>query len=212
MPAPTLTGTNPFLFKDNTMASRWLAQGDAPRSQFLNDGFQRRLAHWNRERLAPAFPTADWQKRLERDVAHAAPRRRVPRGTARRGRRRGAPPRRPTPTASSPGSKTLKETGPGQDDPLFPWLAEEATLDEIRWFLDQEAAGEAGFDDLVAMTQVKLPARAKMELARNYWDEMGRGNIKGMHGPMLDAPGRDARARPGDRKYRRGKAWRWPTR
>src|SRR5262249_49784096 len=24
-------------------------------------------------------------------------------------------------------------------------------------------------------------------LARNYWDEMGRGNAKGMHGPMLDA-------------------------
>ena len=41
-------------------------------------------------------------------------------------------------------------------------------------------------DDLVAMTQVKLPATPKMELARNYWDEMGRGNIRGMHGPMLD--------------------------
>jgi pyrroloquinoline quinone (PQQ) biosynthesis protein C len=31
-----------------------------------------------------------------------------------------------------------------------------------------------------------LPARAKLELARNYWDEMGRGNAKAMHGPMLD--------------------------
>ena len=56
----------------------------------------------------------------------------------------------------------------------------------MRWFLTQEAAGEAGFDDLVAYTQVKLPARAKLELARNYWDEMGRGNAKGMHGPMLE--------------------------
>ncbi|KEQ53450.1 hypothetical protein BV95_02314 [Sphingobium chlorophenolicum] len=79
----------------------------------------------------------------------------------------------------------LKATGPGQHDRLFPWLAEEAGRDELRWFLSQEAAGEAGFDDLVAMTQVKLPARAKLELARNYWDEMGRGNAKGMHGPML---------------------------
>jgi pyrroloquinoline quinone (PQQ) biosynthesis protein C len=34
--------------------------------------------------------------------------------------------------------------------------------------------------------QVKLPARIKLELARNYWDEMGRGNPKGMHGPMLE--------------------------
>ena len=56
----------------------------------------------------------------------------------------------------------------------------------MRWFLTQEAAGEAGFDDLVAYTQVKLPVRAKLELARNYWDEMGRGNVKGMHGPMLE--------------------------
>ncbi len=80
----------------------------------------------------------------------------------------------------------LKNTGPGQGDPLFPWLAQEATLEQVRWFFEQEAAGEAGFDDLVAYTQVKLPASAKLELARNYWDEMGRGNAKGMHGPMLD--------------------------
>jgi pyrroloquinoline quinone (PQQ) biosynthesis protein C len=55
----------------------------------------------------------------------------------------------------------------------------------MRWYLAQEAAGEAGFDDLTAYTQVKLPSRIKLELARNYWDEMGRGNAKGMHGPML---------------------------
>jgi hypothetical protein len=82
--------------------------------------------------------------------------------------------------------EALQYEGPGQGDPLFPWLAEKASVGEISWFMEQEAAGEAGFDDLVAYTQVKLPARAKLELARNYWDEMGRGNPKGMHGPMLD--------------------------
>lgn len=46
--------------------------------------------------------------------------------------------------------------------------------------------GEAGFDDLVALTQVKLATRAKLELARNYWDEMGQGHVGGMHGPLLD--------------------------
>src|SRR6185312_9778531 len=80
----------------------------------------------------------------------------------------------------------LKQTGPGQNDPLFPWLASEATYDDMKWFLAQEVAGEAGFDDLVAMTQVKMPVRAKLEMARNYWDEMGRGQVKGMHGPMLE--------------------------
>lgn len=80
----------------------------------------------------------------------------------------------------------LNESGPGQNDPLFPWLASRASLDQMRWYLRQEAAGEAGFDDLTAYVQVKLPQQMKLELARNYWDEMGRGNAKGMHGPMLE--------------------------
>ncbi|MEO7177786.1 MAG: iron-containing redox enzyme family protein, partial [Allosphingosinicella sp.] len=82
--------------------------------------------------------------------------------------------------------EALREQGPGQGDPLFPWLADEADRDQMRWFLGQEAAGEAGFEDLLSYTQVRMPARAKLEFARNYWDEMGRGNPKGMHGPMLD--------------------------
>ena len=80
----------------------------------------------------------------------------------------------------------LRETGPGQNDPLFPWLATSASLAEMKWFLTQEVAGEAGFDDLTALTQIRLPKRAKLELARNYWDEMGRGKPKGMHGPLLE--------------------------
>jgi hypothetical protein len=81
----------------------------------------------------------------------------------------------------------LKQSGPGQRDDLFPWLAEECSMDEMKWFLTQEVAGEAGFEDLTALTQLKLPTRAKLELARNYWDEMGRGNPKAMHGPLLTA-------------------------
>jgi hypothetical protein len=79
----------------------------------------------------------------------------------------------------------LKGTGPGEGDPLFPWLAEHASLEQLRWFLEQEVAGEAGFDDLVAMTQVKFEGRAKLEMGNNYWDELGRGKASGMHGPLL---------------------------
>ena len=32
-----------------------------------------------------------------------------------------------------------------------------------------------------------MPPRAKLELARNFWDEMGRGHASAMHGPMLDS-------------------------
>jgi hypothetical protein len=86
--------------------------------------------------------------------------------------------------------EALKENGPGQGDALFPWLAEHATRDDVCWFLQQEMAGEAGFDDLVALSQLKLPAQPKLEMARNYWDEMGQGHGGGMHGPMLAALGR----------------------
>ena len=80
----------------------------------------------------------------------------------------------------------LRVSGPGQRDPLFPWLEATASLPQMQWFIEQEVAGEAGFDDLLALTQVKMPQQAKLEMARNYWDEMGRGGAKGMHGPMLE--------------------------
>lgn len=154
-------------------------------SQFLCDDFQRGLAHWNRQRLAPGLPDEDWRLILDGDAkmlrlegAFLEELRAEVAGEA------AAAPR--DPAGFLAWFEGLDATGPGQGDKLFPWLAEEASLEEMRWFLTQEAAGEAGFDDLVAYAQVKLPARAKLELARNYWDEMGRGNIKGMHGPMLD--------------------------
>jgi hypothetical protein len=155
-------------------------------SQFLTDSFQRGLAHWNRERLSPQFPQINWQKTLDRDTRML----RLEGGFIEELRSDAAAQAACAPTdagAFVEWFEHLSEVGPGQGDPLFPWLAEEASRDEIRWFFEQEAAGEAGFDDLVAYTQVKLPAQAKLELARNYWDEMGRGNAKGMHGPMLDA-------------------------
>jgi len=154
-------------------------------SQFLNDDFQQGLAHWNRQRLAPALPSEDWQLVLDGDAkllrlegAFLEELR------AEVAEQAAAAPRKPG--AFLAWFEALAETGPGQGDPLFPWLAKEASLAQMRWFLTQEAAGEAGFDDLVAYAQVKLPVRAKLELARNYWDEMGRGNVKGMHGPMLE--------------------------
>jgi hypothetical protein len=82
--------------------------------------------------------------------------------------------------------ESLRENGPGQNDRLFAFLANEASLDQLAWFLAQEVAGEAGFDDLVALTQLRMATGPKLEMARNYWDEMGRGKEGGMHGPMLE--------------------------
>jgi len=168
------------------MATKFRDEAVDATSQFLNDPFQQGLAHWNRRRLAPGFPCAEWQAMLAEDARMQ----RLEGGFIEELRIAEAPAaaRAPEETeAFLAWFEALAVNGPGQSDPLFPWLAGEATLDDFRWFLRQEAAGEAGFDDLVAMTQVKVPPSAKMELANNYWDEMGRGNPKGMHGPMLDA-------------------------
>lgn len=156
----------------------------APAPHYLTDGFQRALAHWNHERLAPQFPSADWEANLQRDSRMQ----RLEGNFLEQLRAEVVEQAASAPT--DPDGfigwfERLKENGPGQGDPLFPWLAEKASREDISWFLEQEAAGEAGFDDLVAYTQVKLPPRPKLELARNYWDEMGRGNAAGVHGSML---------------------------
>jgi hypothetical protein len=79
----------------------------------------------------------------------------------------------------------LQQNGPGQHHPLFDYLAEQATREELRYFLLQEMGTEAGFDDLISLTQVKTPPSVKLELARNYWDEMGGGELEGMHSELL---------------------------
>jgi hypothetical protein len=44
-----------------------------------------------------------------------------------------------------------------------------------------ECAGEAAFDDLVALGQVGTRGEVKMEMASNYWDEMGKGKPHAVH-------------------------------
>ena len=147
--------------------------------------FQVELAKYNGRQLEPGFPTNSWRedleeygqvKRAEGEYIEAV------RGEVA------------SLVADIPSDvdnfidwfEDLKETGPGQGDHLFPWLAEAAGRDDMLWFLTQEVAGEAGFDDLLALTQVKMPVTAKLEMARNYWDEMGRGRDTAMHGPLLE--------------------------
>ncbi len=150
-----------------------------------NDQWHRRLAVFNGKRFSPALPSPDWRTGLAEDAALL-----VEEGVwleasrATVAERAAQAPR--DPDGFLAWFEELDRSGPGQNDPLFPWLAETATREEMCWFLTQEVAGEAGFEDLAALTQVRMPQGPKLEVARNYWDEMGRGNPKGMHGPMLE--------------------------
>ncbi len=161
-----------------------MPDGSLSLSLTQDDLWQRRLSAFNVARFTPGLPYGGW----EEDI-HAATRLLLEEGHWLE-RQRAAVAERAAEAPRDPDGfvawfEQLEHTGPGQGDPLFPWLAEQASMEEMRWFLTQEVAGEAGFDDLTALTQVRLPVAAKLELARNYWDEMGRGNAKGMHGPML---------------------------
>ena len=149
------------------------------------DHWHQRLAAFNAARFTPGLPQEGW-----RDEIAAQSELLLEEGEWLESRRAAVAARAAEAPRDPDGFvawfESLEHTGPGQNDPLFPWLAEQATMEEMRWFLTQEVAGEAGFDDLTAITQMRLPQRAKLELARNYWDEMGRGGAKGMHGPMLE--------------------------
>jgi hypothetical protein len=149
------------------------------------DRLQRRLAELNRRRFTPALPAPDW----EEDIGGMAELQLLE-GRFLETRRAAVAARAATAPTDPDGFVAwfagLERDGPGQGDPLFPWLATRASRAEMCWFLTQEVAGEAGFDDLAALTQMRMPVRPKLEIARNYWDEMGRGNAKGMHGPMLE--------------------------
>src|SRR5579884_1784357 len=99
-------------------------------SQFFVDEFQRGLARWNRERLAPGFPDEEWPARIDRDMRMLrleiafveALRREVAEWAA---------------TAPSDADgfvawfESLRDVGPGQGDALFPWLADHASLDQL---------------------------------------------------------------------------------
>lgn len=149
------------------------------------DTFHQQLARFNVSRLAISSPTVNWQQDLASELQC-----RLAEGHYLESLRRQVA---PMVSGYADGTEpfiawfeALALNGPGQQHPLFDWLGESATLSQMQWFLTQEAAGEAGFDDLLAYTQVKLPAQAKLECARNFWDEMGHGKQSAMHGEMLN--------------------------
>jgi hypothetical protein len=66
----------------------------------------------------------------------------------------------------------------------YTWLAKQASWAQVVDFLALEGGPDGGFDDLVAVCQVGLSGSAKLELAKNYWDEMGQGDASGVHTTM----------------------------
>lgn len=69
----------------------------------------------------------------------------------------------------------------GVTHPLFDFLSDEATFEQLSTFTGQETPFDIHFGDLVGLMLPGLHGEMKIELAGNFWDEMGRGRIDVTH-------------------------------
>jgi hypothetical protein len=143
------------------------------------------LAEFNRLRLTPSFDVIDWQQQLRQDTEL-----RLLEGhfiEAERAQVREAASKVPTQPREFAGwLDSLREASAAQSAPLFQWLAVHATRSDMSWVLAQELSGDDNLEDVLALTQVHRTWRAKLEMARNYWDEMGRGSADTTSASLLE--------------------------
>lgn len=69
----------------------------------------------------------------------------------------------------------------GPAHPLFDFLENDATATQLREFVFQETPFDIHFGDLVAALLCGIYGPAKVELAHNFWDEMGNGAVSRTH-------------------------------
>ncbi|GAA4787749.1 hypothetical protein GCM10023329_43610 [Streptomyces sanyensis] len=61
------------------------------------------------------------------------------------------------------------------------FIRDRATADDLRNYVIQESVVDGRFDDLLALMQVGTGGAAKLEIAGNFWDEMGNGEPAEVH-------------------------------
>lgn len=61
------------------------------------------------------------------------------------------------------------------------FIRHHATADDLRNYVIQESVVDGRFDDLLATMQVGTSGDSKMEIAENFWDEMGNGDPSRVH-------------------------------
>ena len=71
------------------------------------------------------------------------------------------------------------------------FIGKRASKQDLRYYLIQETCLDPKFDDLLALMKIGLKGKIKMEIAHNYWDEMGNGNLEEVHTHLFDASLKD---------------------
>jgi hypothetical protein len=65
--------------------------------------------------------------------------------------------------------------------PFFEFLANDASLEQLSFYISMEEQVDGRFDDVIALSQMGMTGDMKLALAENYWDEMGLGQQEEMH-------------------------------
>ncbi|WP_259643835.1 iron-containing redox enzyme family protein, partial [Pseudomonas syringae group genomosp. 3] len=82
--------------------------------------------------------------------------------------------------------KKLVSKSPSSVHPFYTqFLSEDASAADIKYYLIQETNLDPKFDDILAFMQIGLPVGQKLELAKNYFDEMGNGVEAEVHSRMF---------------------------
>lgn len=66
------------------------------------------------------------------------------------------------------------------------FIRHHATAEHLRKYVIQESVVDGRFDDLLALMQVGTAGPAKMEIANNFWDEMGNGKPAEVHTTLFN--------------------------
>ena len=74
------------------------------------------------------------------------------------------------------------QTHPATIHPFYnQFIRNKATREDLKFWLAQESTLDQRFDDVLANLQVGTTGAVKMEIAKNYWDEMGNGDLEKTH-------------------------------
>lgn len=65
------------------------------------------------------------------------------------------------------------------------YMKNNATLEQVAYYICMEEMVDGSFDDLMAVVQLGMPINCKMVAGENYWDEMGNGNLDFVHTSMF---------------------------
>ncbi|MEV8515384.1 iron-containing redox enzyme family protein [Dactylosporangium sp. NPDC051484] len=83
--------------------------------------------------------------------------------------------------------KGLARTHPVFKHPYYAeFINRQASRDDLRTYVIQESLVDGRFDDFLAMMQVGTVGAAKMEIANNFWDEMGNGEPEEVHTTLFN--------------------------